>query len=480
MTCSNSLAKNSVYSLIYNLVNVLFPLIGLIYVSRILMPLGIGKFEFANTFVSYFVSFACLGLPTYAVSTISRTRSDTVNLNTAFSELLLINFLGTSIALIVYCICIFNLEFIKNDLCLYFSLGVQIVLCYINIEWLFQGEENYRYITRRNVLIKFVSLLCIIIFIKSSDDYIVYAIIMSCTMGANCFCNVFYAKKYVRFSWHNLCLRRHIKPFAYISISLLFSTLYSKVDVTMLGMMSSENAVGIYSTGHKLINGIIIACAAVTSVYLPRMSYLYHENNKEFDRILNIGFRIITFITIPVCFGIILLSEDLILLLYGDAFTKASFVLAIFAVLVPIKGICDLLCYQTVICIGKEKLLVPAAGIALIVNVALNCYLIPSFAEIGATTASVFTEITVNCVMLIFVCRNIAITINKREVLVILLSTLAMCVSVVVVKFLSRDVFINCSLGFVVGAIVYIFINTVAGNELVLYIYNSIVNRFGK
>lgn len=444
------------------------------------MPSGIGKFEYANTFVSYFVSFACLGVPTYAINVISRTRNNASNLNTAFSELLLINLFGTSVALIAYCICIFNFQFIRNDLYLYLSLGIQIVLCYINLEWLFQGEENYGYITRRNVLIKFLSLLCIILFIKSSDDYIVYALITSCTMGVNCFCNIFYAKRYVRFTWRNLCLRRHIKPFIYISISLIFSTLYSKVDVTMLGIMSTENAVGIYSTGHKLINGIIIACAAVTSVFLPRMSYLYNENKQEFDRILNVGFRVITFITIPVCFGIILLSEDLIFLLYGDAFTKASFVLAIFAVLVPIKGICDLLCYQTVICIGKEKLLVPVAGIALIVNVALNCYLIPSFAEIGATTASVFTEITVNCVMLIFVCRNIAITINKREVLVVLLSTLAMCVSVVVVKFLSRDVFINCSLGFVVGAIVYIFINKVAGNELVLYIYNSIVNRFGK
>ena len=141
----------------------------------------------------------------------------------------------------------------------------------------------------------------------------------------------------------------------------------------MLGLMSTETSVGIYSNGHKVINIVITACTAITSVFLPRMSYLYREDKDSFMRLLNKGIRIIALITIPACFGLMLLSQDAILLLYGDSFRAAGSVLRIFSVLIPVKGLGDLLCYQTVISIGKEKSLVPAADSSLGRNWRYGC-----------------------------------------------------------------------------------------------------------
>ena len=54
----HSLAHNAGYNLIYQLLNVLFPLISAGYVARILAPERVGTVTDAQNLVSYFVMFA--------------------------------------------------------------------------------------------------------------------------------------------------------------------------------------------------------------------------------------------------------------------------------------------------------------------------------------------------------------------------------------------------------------------------------------
>ena len=60
---SNSLAKNSIFNVCYQLLNVIFPLISASYVARVLMPSGVGLVAMAQNWVAYFVIFASLGYP---------------------------------------------------------------------------------------------------------------------------------------------------------------------------------------------------------------------------------------------------------------------------------------------------------------------------------------------------------------------------------------------------------------------------------
>lgn len=477
---TKSLAKNSFYNVIYNLVNVLLPLVSSIYVSRILMPAGVGKVAYATTFVSYFVTFAGLGLPSYGVSAISRLKTDVAKKNRVFSELVLINAISTTVALIIYTFLIFRLQFAQNDLILYLCCGIQLVLSYINIDWLYRGEEEYGYITKRNIAVKIASLFCIFIFVRTADDYIKYAIISSAALGANYLFNVVYAKKYVRLTCKELHPSQHMKALLFLSISLFCSSIYSRIDVTMLGLMSTETSVGIYSNGHKVINIVITVCTAITSVFLPRMSYLYREDKDSFTRLLNTGIRIIALITIPACFGLMLLSQDAILLLYGDSFRAAGPVLRIFSLLIPVKGFGDLLCYQTVISIGKEKSLVPAAGAAMLVNVILNLLMIPVWGEIGATIASVCSEVTVNSLMLLYVRKQINFHIHRKELLKILVSTGAMCIMVGIIKCFRLSSLLTCTIGLIVGGTVYMLINIFLGNKLIMDLVYMAKNKLRK
>ena len=70
-----SIAKNSFYNLLYKGFTALFPLLTTSYISRVLLPDGVGIVAYANTIVNYFVVVAALGIPNYGVKVIASKHS---------------------------------------------------------------------------------------------------------------------------------------------------------------------------------------------------------------------------------------------------------------------------------------------------------------------------------------------------------------------------------------------------------------------
>ena len=193
-----SLAKNSIYNIIYTVANILFPFVTSIYVSRILLPVGVGKVASAQNIASYFVTIAALGLPSYGVREFAKVRENKCESNKLFTELLLLNIVSTTLAVIGF----FGLVFINagfhGEWALYAACGVAVFFNYLNIDWMYKGLEEYGYITGRSLLIKGISLVTLFLFVKTRHDYVAYALISSLATGGNYIFNVIHAKKFVR------------------------------------------------------------------------------------------------------------------------------------------------------------------------------------------------------------------------------------------------------------------------------------------
>ena len=127
-----SLTKNSIYNIIYTCANILFPFVTSIYVSRILLPGGVGKVASAQNIVSYFVIIAALGLPSYGVREFAKVRENTKEKNKLFTELLLISVISTTLAIIgFYFLVCANYEF-KSEWKLYLVCGLTLFFNYFN------------------------------------------------------------------------------------------------------------------------------------------------------------------------------------------------------------------------------------------------------------------------------------------------------------------------------------------------------------
>ena len=74
-------------------------------------------------------------------------------------------------------------------------------------------------------------------------------------------------------------LAKHIKPL-FILLSTGFAVeLYTKLDTTTLGIMTSEEYVGYYNYATKISSIVVGLAASVSTILLPRFS-LYREQNK--------------------------------------------------------------------------------------------------------------------------------------------------------------------------------------------------------
>ena len=61
---NKSVGKNAILNVIKTVIALLFPLITFPYISRVLQVDNLGKVNFANSVVNYFILFATLGLGT--------------------------------------------------------------------------------------------------------------------------------------------------------------------------------------------------------------------------------------------------------------------------------------------------------------------------------------------------------------------------------------------------------------------------------
>ena len=86
-----SLGLNAFLNGVRSVLNLLFPLITFPYVSRVLSVSGIGIYNFSNTYVSYFILIAGLGIATYAVREGAKYRENQDKINKFVSQVFSLN-----------------------------------------------------------------------------------------------------------------------------------------------------------------------------------------------------------------------------------------------------------------------------------------------------------------------------------------------------------------------------------------------------
>lgn len=440
-----SLTKNSIFYLIYNVLNVVFPFITGIYVARILLPGDIGLIETAKNLASYFVIFSFLGIPTYGLREISKVRNDRKKLDKLYSELMVINTLSTTVFLILYFIIIFSIQSYRSNLIVFLITGIAIALNFLNNSWLFEGLEKFDYISIRNFIFKFLSLLLLFLFVRTKDDYLNYAFITVLGTAGNYFLNVISSRKFVHFSLSGLNLKKHMKPIFYLVVVNLAIEIYSMVDITMLGLMCKKEVVTYYAYGIKIQKILLQIINTFTVVLVPRIALYYHEGKlKEFNLLLTKTLSIVLMLSLPIIVGISFIGTPFICKIYGDSYIRSAEVLKILSLAVCISPIGYLLGSRVMLVTGQENKMIFAVGAGAIVNVIGNGLMIPVLAENGAAIASILSEIVVAIVyiMLSHCYFNLDYKRLIKTVVKIFLSLLIMAIILFIFKFLNSNFFV--------------------------------------
>ena len=85
----------------------------------------------------------------------------------------------------------------------------------------------------------------------------------------------------------------------------LATSIYTMLDTTMLGFLSTNTEVGYYSAATKISHMVLSLITAVTAVLLPRMSLYINNNDMDsFKTLTNKPVSIVTLLSIPITAGL--------------------------------------------------------------------------------------------------------------------------------------------------------------------------------
>lgn len=384
-----SIVKNGIYNMAYKLLSVIFPLITVTYTSRILEPQNLGMVTYSQTIVCYFLIFALLGIPNYGIREVAKSR-DREEKNKVFSEILVINITSTLLWTFLYCL--FVIIFNKENLSLYFASGLLLALNVFNVDWFYQGIEEYGFIAFRSLVIKIIFVVALFAFVKQNADYIKFSFIYSIAVAGNYIFGFIKLKKYTAFIKKGINIKKHLKPIFALFAGTIANELYLNVDITMIGVICADSYVSYYSNPSKIMHVISNVLIALGAVILPRLSVIMHDSKEKAYRLSMKVYKTLLFIAMPCSFGVFAISKYMIPILFGDIYSVSIATMQILSILILMFAVDGGVFIPILISNKKEKIYTFATVLGAATNILFNYFLIKLFQHNGAAIASVLSK----------------------------------------------------------------------------------------
>ena len=419
-----SIKKNFILNLLLRVTRVTIPLITFPYVSRILQPEGLGRVTFAESFIAYLILIAQLGVPTYGIRACARVRDDREKLSRTVHELVAINLLMSLLAYAILIICMMKVPRIGNDREIFVIFSINIVMGAVGMDWMYEGLEQYSYITVRTLTLRLVSVILIFLLIHRPEQAPLYAGIVVFSVSGPQLVNLIHARKYIALRPVG---RYHLSP--HMKAALIFflmagiTAVYTSLDKVMLGFIAGDAPVGYYSVAVKVKNVLFLCISALAAVLLPRSSYYVGTGRMEAQRKLsNKALNYVFIVSLSLALFFFLYTEESVLFLSGKNYVPAVLPMKIIMPGVGLIGLTNVFTTQVLIPIGKEKQVLSANVAGAVIDVLLNLMLIPKYGAVGAAVGTLAAEIGVFCTLLYYGRRHVDLhSVEYRKIIPALL-----------------------------------------------------------
>lgn len=453
-----SVAKNYIYNLIYQILILILPVITTPYLSRVLGAEGIGIYSYTVSIVTYFILFGSLGMAMYAQREIAYVQDNIDKRSIIFWEVFILRAITLMISLIIF----YFTFAMTGEYCVYYRILVlEIIGNIFDISAFFQGMEEFKKIVKRNLIVKFISIISIFLFVKTSADINIYLLIYVLSTLVGNLSLWLYLPKYIKkISLRNLEIKKHLKPTIVLFIPQIASQIYVVLDKTMIGLLVKDKAeVGYYEQSQKIVKIILTLATSLGTVMLPRIANEFAKGKEENIRksILN-SFNFIYLLSIPMMIGLVVITQDLIPWFLGEEFDKSIYITYAISPIMLMIGLSSVIGTQYLLPTKKQKQYTISVITGAVVNLTLNIILIPRFLSIGAAIATVVAETSVTSVQIYYIK-------NKFNIIEILKMSLKYFIVAIFMAFLliiankillyKFSVIIRMILDVVLGAITY-------------------------
>lgn len=422
----------------------------LIIIARFLGDVEYGKMSFALSFTGILIVFADCGLNVMSIREISRNKDK--------AGKYLTNTLIIKIILAVFTFCIVFLainitNYPKDTTYIVILFGISSIISTFSqyLRSIFKAFEKMEYEAILNTIISCtrVGISILVLYLGFGVIEIAYVYVITETLNfILSFCVT--VKKFTKplFDIDIKFCKFLIKEAAPFSMTIFVGVLYLKIDVVMLSMMKGDAVVGWYNAACTIIYSLLIIPNLYIQSIFPLMSKYFKTSEHNLKFTIEKSSKYLFIISLGITLLLVITSDDIVSVIYGDSFTNSALALKILSMYLPLRFVNNVTGY-TLASINKEPYHAFGGLVGACMNIVLNLILIPKYSLVGAAIATVITDIVLFLVYYYFVSKFfMRISVSKTFSRPIVSFSAAL----IVIYFLK----INTIIVVIIGIIIYL------------------------
>lgn len=388
--------KNTFWLAIFQLAKMVFPFLILPILTRRLSVETYGSLTFIKTVMNFLQIFLDFGFMLSATKEIAKIKNDTNKIQQIMADTLLARLLLGGIGFFLIIILSFFFPILGNNFLFTITSYLTVFLSIFLFDSLFRGLEIIHVMTIRFIIMKIISFLLTIFFVRQDHQIILIPLfdILSSVIAI-----ILVAFELQKRSFR--LIRPKLKSSIHsLKISLIYflsdvsATAFNAISTIIIGLVFSSTEVALFGVSIQIIGAIQALLGQLSSGIYPIM--VRQKSRKFIQQIFQK--------TIPLVFlftGLIIILLPLVLqILAGDKYTAAHPIIQILAITIFFSFINTLLGWPTLGVINQQNKVTLSTIISTIFNLVslILLYLSNSLNLYSVAITRVITEIMLFCI----------------------------------------------------------------------------------
>ena len=433
----------------------ILPLITGPYVARVLGPQGVGINTYTGAIIQYFVLFGGLGIGLYGNRQIAYVRDNRQKLSNTFWEIQILKVITVSVAFIGFCIYLFFIHEYRIYLILQ---SLYIFATGFDISWLYEGIEDFKKTFTRNTLVRIISLVLILFFVKDAKDVWLYILILAVSNLAGYVALWPTLSKVIdNVDFKRLRPFRHLKGIIVLFVPFLALNIYPVINKTILKSIVGIDSSGYYEKSDVMIRMALAIVTSISAVMLPHTSKAFAENKLEkIKDLLGKSFDYVSLLSFPIAFGMAAIAPKFGVFFYGSGFKPVGNAMFIEAFAIIFMGWSSIVGNQYLIPTRQTNFYSKSVIIGSLINIFLDVPLINLFGLNGAALATVISEGYIAVYQIWVIRKQVRLTTVLENIIKYIVSALIMFIFVFVISGVFKMTVISLIIQIIVGFLVYL------------------------
>lgn len=456
---TSSVKKNFGWNFVLMISEYLFPLLTYPYITRVLGAESLGIGNFVLSIIDYAVLFSTFGIASIGYRYIPQCNEDKEKRNHVFCSLVSLHLIMSVVVLVVYILAVYTLPQLQEHKYLYIVGATKVFLNVFLVEWLFEGMQDFRYITIRTIAIRMAYVIGIFIFIHTSDDYDRYVYITIGQVVINSIINWKYSKRFVTFSFRLSGIKEFVFPVISMGINRILLSFYSTFNVLFLGFACSNLAVGYFTTATKLYSIFIGLISAFNGVLVPHINALIGQGDIEgFKSKVSLSFSLVNVLSIPFTVVAIIMAPEIIRFVAGEGYESAILPFQIISIQITLVGMAQVTENQILLSLKRFKEVLFCTLVSTLFSIGILLFYAKRYAEVAGALAVAIPHF-IECILLLYYAkRAMNFEYPLRELLITVLVSIPIVFICFVFKMLCASYLLALSFGVSISFIYYFVI----------------------